>query len=656
MLNSQSTPKAAPKAAKQGGSPQAAEATSAAGASGSSDAESSGADFAVQLSKAAKESDSPKDEANEAESTDAEALAAKVAALKKKVNSQAKGNSETDAAAQSIAVSGAANNPAIAQGMKSPSSLQAQAAALKKSENQDSTVGLKAGAAVLSAQSSSLNGQEGVQKINASTRHNLQDQAEMSPKTSQAAASVNTAQTIAGLKPWSKNWVFEGAEENPQLQPLIGSAPKNAQEIPVQMRAQGGNAHSSSKPQTQMQFESNPDFLQAPSQKGRGMPETKASATGEAFGAQPAMKNLGPQEAGLDASLLAALAGLNGEIQGLETSEGFSDGPVAMKPGRSGVQGGARGLQGPNARARTLGPSGEDFLSMRGGDAYGVGVAGASGARVAGSPMSNAAFEEKQFWEGPGMSGGMGQAGSDPIFNSGSQLGANNDLAFNGLVANPALMDQHSRQDPTAFNPNAPVMNLTGQVTQGSMAKNRLSTESLVGMTGGIRQLSSQGGGEMKIRLRPDNLGELEVRVFTRGNSVGLKFQASDAKAKKVIEDSLGYLKDNMAAQNLTVAKIEIGVAQPASQSQGQGDNPFGQFRDQQNSNFNAQQNPNQWGGANQNEFGERRGNMNDGEDSDRVRGSSGLRSSAKAGASAGAQRFSGAGANGSGQRLNLLA
>ena len=71
----------------------------------------------------------------------------------------------------------------------------------------------------------------------------------------------------------------------------------------------------------------------------------------------------------------------------------------------------------------------------------------------------------------------------------------------------------------------------------------------------------------MKIRLNPDHLGELHVKVMTRGNQVGLQIQASDERARKILEESMSSLKTSLAAQHLTLGQFDLTVAQAASPS-----------------------------------------------------------------------------------------
>ncbi len=120
-------------------------------------------------------------------------------------------------------------------------------------------------------------------------------------------------------------------------------------------------------------------------------------------------------------------------------------------------------------------------------------------------------------------------------------------------------------------------LSLTGDVVKGAGARDRFSSVALAGISGGIQGLSDQGGGEMRISLKPDNLGDLRLRVITRGNQVSLQVLASNPASKRVIEDSLDYLKESLQSKHLVIGKIEIGLigAQALAQP---GHSPTGDF------------------------------------------------------------------------------
>ncbi len=110
-----------------------------------------------------------------------------------------------------------------------------------------------------------------------------------------------------------------------------------------------------------------------------------------------------------------------------------------------------------------------------------------------------------------------------------------------------------------------PAQEMTAQVTTGSMAKPRLATDGLASLTTNVGKMAESGGGEIRIRLKPDNLGEVHVHVKTVGNQVGLQIQASSEESKRILEGSLSALKESLSSQHLNIGKLEITLASSAS-------------------------------------------------------------------------------------------
>lgn len=218
---------------------------------------------------------------------------------------------------------------------------------------------------------------------------------------------------------------------------------------------------------------------------------------------------------------------------------------------------------------------------------------------------------------------GQGSSGQ-----SGSQLGGGGGRKFQVISGGGDLIEnRRGSLDPSSLAPVygmrepqpivAPVALLTGHVTQGAATRERLSSESLMGMSNNIRTLQSQGGGEMRIRLKPDNLGELKMQIMTRGNEVGLKIEATSERSKKVLEESLGYLRDSLAGQNLKLGGVDVKVVSMLSSgSQGDlGNNPNPQNQgNQSGQNF---QNLGAWLGQQDAQAGNGRSGRSSGSDSD---------------------------------------
>jgi flagellar hook-length control protein FliK len=124
-----------------------------------------------------------------------------------------------------------------------------------------------------------------------------------------------------------------------------------------------------------------------------------------------------------------------------------------------------------------------------------------------------------------------------------------------------------------------------------------------LGISNGLKTMSNQGGGEMRIRLKPDSLGELQMKVKTRGNDVSLQIRASDAESKKVLEESIKYLKDSMASQRLNsqpAAQHQSGVNMDNGNSNNNSQNYFSaqDFNGQNGSNYQNRGYEDQYGGS----------------------------------------------------------
>jgi flagellar hook-length control protein FliK len=86
--------------------------------------------------------------------------------------------------------------------------------------------------------------------------------------------------------------------------------------------------------------------------------------------------------------------------------------------------------------------------------------------------------------------------------------------------------------------------------------------------------------------MNPGNLGELMIQVSTNGKDVGLKVKTADSTAKKVIEESLGALRDSLAQQSLSLGRVDVTLA---SQNPSSLDSGAGRDFAQAESQFGAQ-------------------------------------------------------------------
>ncbi len=336
-------------------------------------------------------------------------------------------------------------------------------------------------------------------------------------------------------QPWNSRWVF-GAGNQPKLEDM------NAAQTP------GG------KPTTQ-NAEMNLEQLKKLVASAQGGDETKLKQAAE----------------GALSSMDSAIAALGGEIESVRTDLA----PAAPK-GQLGALGGAEylsALQG--AKAVSMGTTGQGTLGgQMNQDGSSAGEQNALLAKPATTKVAGLARPDLQV-----IPGGLSSPGQ---LEGGLRLSKDEEASLMGgpkadtLVPAGVPLTAALRQDSSGA---IPPQVITGHVVPGSMQRDRLTNESLRNMSNGIQNMSASGGGEMRIRLNPGNLGELMIRVSTNGKDVGLKVQATDNAAKKVIEESLGSLRESLAQQSLALGRVDVTLATTQTQnadlgSNSQGSNP----------------------------------------------------------------------------------
>lgn len=71
------------------------------------------------------------------------------------------------------------------------------------------------------------------------------------------------------------------------------------------------------------------------------------------------------------------------------------------------------------------------------------------------------------------------------------------------------------------------------------------------------------GSTQMSIKLFPENLGALDIRIIQRNGEIAAKIIASTAQAKELIETNLNQLRHVLQGQNITVNQIEVSSHVP---------------------------------------------------------------------------------------------
>ena len=82
--------------------------------------------------------------------------------------------------------------------------------------------------------------------------------------------------------------------------------------------------------------------------------------------------------------------------------------------------------------------------------------------------------------------------------------------------------------------------------------------------------LIKKGGGEASIRLNPEGLGEVQLKVAVQGGRVQVEMATETKEAKKILEGGMGDLKSQLQAKNFQLDTLKVDVGQQAGTDLGQ--------------------------------------------------------------------------------------
>lgn len=118
-----------------------------------------------------------------------------------------------------------------------------------------------------------------------------------------------------------------------------------------------------------------------------------------------------------------------------------------------------------------------------------------------------------------------------------------------------------------AFNPPAPVGQRQGQPVNGLKGESFMvstqptptqDAQNIKEVVSRAQMLATKGGGEMKIILAPEALGEVTMKVAVQNGQVNVEMIAESKEAKKLLEAGLGDLKATLLSNNLKVDQIRV--------------------------------------------------------------------------------------------------
>lgn len=118
---------------------------------------------------------------------------------------------------------------------------------------------------------------------------------------------------------------------------------------------------------------------------------------------------------------------------------------------------------------------------------------------------------------------------------------------------------------------------------------NQAKQEAIQNIVNNAQMLAQKGGGEMKLTLRPDHLGEIQLKVALEGSRVDVQMVTERNDVKKMIEQGVQELRNGLAQHNLSMEKLDVSVSDKNAGSFQRGQPDFSAARDFANQ-FHQQQ------------------------------------------------------------------
>ncbi len=92
-----------------------------------------------------------------------------------------------------------------------------------------------------------------------------------------------------------------------------------------------------------------------------------------------------------------------------------------------------------------------------------------------------------------------------------------------------------------------------------------------------------RGGGEASVKLSPEGLGEVQLKVMVQDGKVNVEMATETREAKRLIESSLADLKAQLGSHKLAVENVKVDVGTQSSMDQNQQKMDFRQDQNREN-------------------------------------------------------------------------
>lgn len=168
------------------------------------------------------------------------------------------------------------------------------------------------------------------------------------------------------------------------------------------------------------------------------------------------------------------------------------------------------------------------------------------------------------------MNGAMNSMKSEIL--AGDQQKDDSDSLGEDSPGNPFMVNQASTHAASAKQAGTETQQSFGALLAGAGAMGANAAADQADNKATVQQLMNQanfmikkGGGEAKVQLNPEGLGEIHMKVSVNDGKVGIEMSAETKEAKKLIESSLSDLKSSLGQHRLGLETVKVDVGNQAS-------------------------------------------------------------------------------------------
>ncbi|MBX2987651.1 MAG: flagellar hook-length control protein FliK [Bdellovibrionaceae bacterium] len=191
------------------------------------------------------------------------------------------------------------------------------------------------------------------------------------------------------------------------------------------------------------------------------------------------------------------------------------------------------------------------------------------------SPMDKSTRQEQSFGEGQG--GSRGESSSSGKKESSASGGK----GFQSAMSAPQPLRMEDVAAALKANP-LPAAGSTAAALSMTPADNEANVRQLMNQA---QYLIKKGGGEVKVEMTPEGLGQIQMKVLVKDGKVNVQMLTESPEAKKAIDGSLSDLRSSLAAHKLSMDHVKVDVVS--------GTNTDSQTRNDSNMNQNPQRDGN---------------------------------------------------------------